>query len=137
MNGQLAAAMAAEVAAIYAYGIVGVHLGNAAQVAEARAAETAHRGRRDYLLDKLEQPVADPAGYDLPFPVTDPASALRLAVHVEDGVAQAWRPVLGVTQGPDREAALAALTDAAVRASRWRRIARVSPATMAYPGRAS
>lgn len=137
MNGQLAAAMAAEVAAIYAYGLLGVHLGTAAQVDEARAAETAHRGRRDYLLGKMEQPEAAPAGYDLPFPVTDPASALKLAVHVEDGVAQAWRPVLGVSQGADRESALAALTDAAVRAGRWRRIAGISPATMAYPGQAS
>jgi ferritin-like protein len=137
MNGQLAAAMAAEVAAIYAYGILGVHLGATAQVSEARAAETAHRGRRDYLLGKTDQPEAAPAGYHLPFPVTDPASALKLAVHVEDGVAQAWRPVLAVSQGADREAALAALTDAAVRASRWRRIAAISPATMAYPGKAS
>jgi ferritin-like protein len=137
MNGQLAAAMAAEVAAIYAYGILGVHLGAATQVNEARAAETAHRGRRDYLLGKVDQPVAAPAGYDLPFPVTDPASALKLAVHVEDGVAQAWRPVLGASQGADRAAALAALTDAAVRASRWRRIAAISPATMAYPGKVS
>ena len=137
MNGQLAAAMAAEVAAIYAYGILGVHLATAAQVNEARAAETAHRNRRDYLLGRMNQPEAAPAGYELPFPVIDPASALRLAVHVEDGVAQAWRPVLGASQGADREAALAALTDAAVRASRWRRIAAISPATMPYPGKAS
>jgi hypothetical protein len=135
MNGQLAGAMAAEVAAVYAYGMIGVHLTAAAQVNEARAAETAHRGRRDYLLGKMDQPPADPAGYELPFPVTGPASALRLAVHVEDGVAQAWRPVLGVSQGADREAALAALTDAAVRASRWRRIASIAPWTMAYPGK--
>jgi hypothetical protein len=134
---QLTAAMAAEVAAIYAYGIVGVHLGTAAQVNEARAAETAHRNRRDYLLGRMEQPEAAPAGYDLPFPVTGPASALELAVHVEDGVAQAWRPVLGASQGADRQAALSALTDAAVRASRWRRIAAISPATMPYPGKAT
>jgi hypothetical protein len=137
MNGQLAAAMAAEAAAIYAYGILGVHLVAAAQVNEARAAETVHRGRRDYLLGRLDQPEAAPAAYELPFPVTDPATALKLAVHVEDGVAQAWRPVLGVSQGPDREAALAALTDAAVRASRWRRIASITPWTMPYPGKAS
>ena len=135
MNGQLPAAMAAEVAAIYAYGILGVHLGAPAQVDEARAAETAHRNRRDYLLGRMDQPAAAPGGYEMPFPVTDPASALKLAVHVEDGVAQAWRPVLGASQGADREAALAALTDAAVRASRWRRIASMSPWTMAYPGK--
>jgi ferritin-like protein len=137
MSQQLTGAMAAEVAAIYAYGILGVHLGAAARVNEARVAETAHRNRRDYLLDRLDQPAAAPAGYDLPFPVTDPASALRLAVHVEDGVAQAWRPVLGASQGADRETALSALTDAALRAARWRRIAGQSPVTMAYPGKAT
>jgi hypothetical protein len=137
MNQQLAAAMAAEEAAIYAYGILGVHLVAAAQVNEARAAETAHRNRRDYLLGQMDQPEAAPAGYDLPFPVADPASAIRLAVHVEDGVAQAWRPVLGAGQGVGREAALSALTDAAVRATRWRRIAALSPVTIAYPGKAT
>ncbi|MCU7723753.1 ferritin-like domain-containing protein [Actinoplanes sp. KI2] len=137
MNQQLAAAMAAEEAAIYAYGILGVHLVAPAQVAEARAAETAHRNRRDYLLGQIDQPPAAAAGYDLPFPVADPVSAVRLAVHVEDGVAQSWRPVLGASQGAARAAALSALTDAAVRATRWRRIAALSPVTMPYPGKAA
>jgi hypothetical protein len=72
----------------------------------------------------------------MPFPVTDRATALKLAVQVEDGVAQAWRPVLTVTTGADRTAALAAMTDAAVRATRWRRLAGLSPATLPFPGRA-
>ncbi|MFI5888775.1 ferritin-like domain-containing protein [Actinoplanes sp. NPDC051513] len=133
MNQQMATALAAEEAAIYAYGIIGVKAG---AVTEARAAEQAHRLRRDYLVGKLEQPQTSPAGYEMPFPVTDRATALKLAVQVEDGVAQAWRPVLTVTTGADRTAALAAMTDAAVRATRWRRLAGVSPATLPFPGRA-
>ncbi|WP_433368922.1 ferritin-like domain-containing protein [Actinoplanes sp. CA-142083] len=133
MTEQLAAALAAEEAAIYAYGIIGVKAG---QETEARAAEQIHRQRRDYLVAKLEHAQTSPAGYEMPFPVTDRATALKLAVQVEDGVAQAWRPVLAVTTGDERTNALAAMTDAAVRATRWRRLAAMSPVTMAFPGRA-
>jgi hypothetical protein len=137
MGDELPAAMLAENAAIYAYGILGVHLMPApGDVAEARAAEQAHRDRRDALISRLLSgaPPA-PAAYDLPFPVVDRPSAQRLAIHVEDGVAQAWRAVLPATEGEDRRAALAALTDAAVRATRWRRLAGVTPATVPFPGR--
>ena len=139
MTDQLKAAYAAEEAAIYAYGVIGVHLNSTGDVTEARAAEQAHRQRRDYLVGRLSQLKASsapsPAGYELPYEVTDRATALKLAIQVEDGVAQGWRPVLPVTEGGDRGTALAAMTEAAVRATRWRRLAEVSPATMAWPGR--
>jgi ferritin-like protein len=136
---QLTAALAAEEAAIYAYGVIGVNLTAPSAIDEARSAEAAHRARRDVLVSRLDELKASaapaPAGYELPFAVSDPASALKLAVHVEDGVAQAWRAVLPVTTGADRSASLSALTDAAVRATRWRRIAGVAPLTMPFPGR--
>ncbi|WP_250001690.1 ferritin-like domain-containing protein [Actinoplanes sp. M2I2] len=139
MNPQLGAALAAEEAAIYAYGVIGVRLNSRGDETEARTAERAHRGRRDYLVARLAQLEASsapsPAGYELPFPVTDRASALKLAIQVEDGVAQAWRPVLPVTGGNDRGTALAAMTEAAVRATRWRRLAEVTPVTLPFPGR--
>ena len=136
MSDQLTGAYAAEEAAIYAYGLIGVALPKAGEEDEARSAELAHRQRRDYLVAKIPQLPASPAGYETPFPVTDREAALKLAIQVEDGVAQAWRPVLAVTENADRATALAALTDAAVRATRWRRLAEVTPATMAFPGRA-
>ncbi|MET0422938.1 MAG: ferritin-like domain-containing protein [Actinoplanes sp.] len=136
MNDQLGAALAAERAAIYAYGVIGVRLGATGDRAEARTAEQTHRQRRDYLVEKLPSPAANPAGYELPFPVVDRASALKLAIQVEDGVAQAWRPVLPASAGADRTTALAALTDAAVRATRWRRLAGVTPVTIPFPGKA-
>ncbi len=133
------ATLAAEQAAIYAYGVIGVRLAGAGDQAEARTAEQAHRQRRDYLLTRMDQlkvaPAAVPAGYELPFPVIDRAGALKLAIRIEDGVAQAWRPVLPVTEGGDRTTALAAMTDAALRATRWRRLAEVTPATLPFPGR--
>ncbi|GAA2622742.1 ferritin-like domain-containing protein [Paractinoplanes durhamensis] len=141
MSDQVASALAAEEAAIYAYGVIGVKLSAKAEVAEARGAEQEHRERRDWLIGKLAEssatPGPAPAGYELPFAVADRATALELAIHIEDGVAQSWRPVLGATRDADRSTALAALTDSAVRAVRWRRLAAVTPLTMAFPGRAS
>jgi Domain of unknown function (DUF4439) len=139
MSAEMAAALAAEAAAIYAYGVIGVRLPDAGEQAEARAAEQAHRARRDYLILRMDQLKASappvPAGYQLPFAVTDRAGALKLAIHVEDGSAQAWRPVLAVTRDADRESALSALTDSAVRATRWRLLARINPVTLPFPGR--
>jgi ferritin-like protein len=135
----LGAALAAEDAAIYAYGVLGVHLQSDDEKADAHTAETAHRQRRNYVVTRLDQlkvkVPATPAGYDLPFPVTDRDSAVKLAIHIEDGVAQAWRPVLPVTESADRTTALAAMTDAAVRATKWRRQASASPLTLPFPGR--
>jgi hypothetical protein len=139
MSEQLSAALAAEEAAVYAYGVIGVHLAQASDQAEARAAEQAHRGRRDAAVSRLAELRASiapaPAAYRLPFPVIDPPSAYKLAITVEDGVAAAWRAVLPVSEGADRAVALNALTDAAVRATRWRRRAGVSPVTLPFPGR--
>ena len=53
MNEQLAAALAAEEAAIYAYGPIGVQLDQRRRPAQARAAEAAHRDRRDVLVSLL------------------------------------------------------------------------------------
>lgn len=138
-NEQLAAALAAEHAAIFAYGPIGVRLTGAAAAA-ARTAEAVHRTRRDALVLRLAElgATAPPAAaaYALPFPVTDQAGALRLAVHVEDGLAAVWRAALPATTDADRRTALEALTDCAVRATQWRRSAGISPLTVAFPGRA-
>lgn len=137
MSEALAAALAAEHAAIFAYGPIGVRLTERSR-AEARDAEAVHRDRRDALILVLGAgggaiPAAA-AAYALPFPVTDKASALRLAIQVEERTAAAWRAVLPPTTGDERSRALAALTDAAVRATRWRRTAGVKPATVPFPG---
>ncbi|MEO3779983.1 ferritin-like domain-containing protein [Micromonospora sp. B11E3] len=134
----LADALSAEYAAIFAYGPIGVRLTDAARTA-ARRAEAAHRARRDELVLQLSaaggQIPADRAGYALPFPVTDRESALRLAIEVEARTAAYWRAVLPHTTGTDRNRALAALTDCAVRATRWRRTAGTNPLTVPFPGR--
>jgi hypothetical protein len=134
----LGTALAAEHAAVYAYGVLGARLTGHAR-GDAVSAEAAHRARRDALLLRLARrgaaaPVAAPA-YALPFPVTDAASALRLAVLVEERAAAAWRAAVPATGREDRTTAVAALTDCAVRAARWRLLARPgTPATVPFPG---
>ncbi|GGM36161.1 hypothetical protein GCM10011608_21010 [Micromonospora sonchi] len=134
----LAQALTAEYAAIWAYGPIGVRLSGAERKAAATA-EAAHRGRRDALVVQLSNGGGsippDRAGYALPFPVTDRASALRLAVQVEERTAAFWRAVLPTSAGAERDRALAALVEYAVRATRWRRSAGISPLTVAFPGR--
>jgi hypothetical protein len=127
----LQAALAAEHAAVYGYGVVGGRIG-AAREAEARQAYDAHRARRDALgrtaRDLGAVPVAADGGYALPFPVTDPASALRLAAYLEEHVAGAYGDLVRAGIGEIRKDAASALREAAVRAVHWR------GGSVAFPG---
>jgi hypothetical protein len=133
----LSTALRAEHAAVYGYGVVGAHL-DAAGKASAADAENIHRNRRDALILRITQEKGDPpagaAAYALPFPVTDRAGALKLAVALEAGAAVAWRQALGGTTGDDRTMALNALIDCAMRATQWRVTAGITPATVPFPG---
>ncbi|MET7704422.1 DUF4439 domain-containing protein, partial [Streptomyces sp. NPDC005485] len=77
----LQAALGAEHAAVYGYGVVGGKVQEGRRD-EARAAYAAHRARRDALVRAVRdlggKPVAASAGYALPFPVPDSAAAVRL-----------------------------------------------------------
>jgi hypothetical protein len=137
---RLAAALVAEHAAIFGYGAAGARL-DPATVALAAQAESAHRSRRDALVLRLTgrgatAPAAEPA-YALPFPVTDQASALKLMIAMEERTAAAWLAALLETDGEDRRLAVDALIDCAVRATRVRRAAGLTPATVPFPGRIS
>jgi Domain of unknown function (DUF4439) len=133
----LAAALDTEHAAIFGYGLAGGYLTGSDQ-SVARQAEGAHRARRDELVVRIAaasaSPPASQAAYTLPFPVTDRASALRLALALEEGSATAWRRALPATSGDDRRLAVEALMDCAVRATRWRRLAGILPTTVPFPG---
>lgn len=131
-------ALAAEHAAIWGYGVVGAAVADDV-LARVRAAEQVHRGRREDAAALLRAagavPVPPAASYELPFDVVDSAAALRLAALLEDGCAAAWHYLLGQTEDTDlRGTGLAALTACAVQATRWRRTAGISPATVAFPG---
>jgi hypothetical protein len=120
----LQAALAAEQAAVYGYGVVGAHLSGTAR-SQATAAYQAHRGRRDALAERVSAAGATPSpaapGYQLPFAVTDASSATRLAAVLEERLADVYANAIQASPaGADREQAATALRDAAVRAVRWR-----------------
>lgn len=127
----LQAALAAEQAAIYGYGVAGAHLGGASQ-ATAQQYWTSHRTARDTLTAMIAArgatPVAALAYYDLPFPVTGSASAEELAAHLEDGVTAAYLNLVAVGDASLRNFGALAMQAAAGRAARWR------GSTIAFPG---
>lgn len=133
----LVTALDTEHMVIYGYGVLGTHLDDAGK-AEARKAESAHRDRRDALIEMLTGAnVAVPpaaAAYRLANPVTDQASALRLAVSLEETAAHAWRAALAATVEDDRRIALDALIACALQAMRWRQAAGLTPVTVPFPG---
>ncbi|MFC9508496.1 ferritin-like domain-containing protein [Streptomyces sp. NPDC057002] len=127
----LQAALAAEHAAVYGYGVVGGRIGDGQRI-EARTAYDAHRARRDALAREVKdlggRPAAAAAGYALPFPVPDAAAAVRLAAELEDRVAGVYSDLVRAAAGGRRVLAADALREAAVRAVRWR------GESVAFPG---
>jgi hypothetical protein len=127
----LQAALAAEHAAVYGYGVVGGRIREGRRT-EAKAAYHAHRARRDALVREVRDlggtPVAAAAAYALPFPVPDSAAAVRLAAELEDRVAGVYSDLVRAAEGGRRGTAVEALREAAVRAVRWR------GESVAFPG---
>lgn len=134
----LTGALQSVYAAIYAYGLVAAY-GNpsrATQVASLVAAIRAVRDEAVGMLASAGAPIPrEAAGYTVPSPVTDPKSAARLAVRVEEDCAVAWRSALERADAQAvRDLALQALADCAVRAGNWNVALNVEPPTTAFPG---
>ncbi|MCN9242732.1 ferritin-like domain-containing protein [Streptomyces sp. RY43-2] len=127
----LQAALGAEHAAIYGYGVVGGHIRQARRK-EAREAYDAHRARRDQLSRAVRDlggtPDVAAAAYALPFPVPDSAAAVRLAADLEGRVAGVYSDLVRASTGERRRLAAEALREAAVRSARW------SGESVAFPG---
>jgi hypothetical protein len=128
--------VAAEHAAIYAYGVLGARLSDALRPS-ALAAYDAHRARRDALVSALRsagaQIPAAQGAYDVSVP--DQPAALALAVRLEDGLAARWRDLVGGTFDPEvRSEGVSGLTECAVRAAQWRTVQGVRPASVPLPG---
>ncbi|MFD6226409.1 ferritin-like domain-containing protein [Streptomyces sp. NPDC060232] len=125
------AALAAEHAAAYGYGVIGARTAGA-RATEAREAYGGHLGRRDALARTVRElggaPRPSEAAYALPFEVRSPADAERLAAVIEDRVAGAYSDLVRAAEGPLRREAADALSAAAVRAARWRGVG------VAFPG---
>lgn len=127
----LQAALAAEHAVVYGYGVVGGRIDEERQ-GEARSAYDAHRARRDELARAVRdlggKPAASAAAYALPFAVKDSGAAVRLAAELEERVAGVYSDLVRASSGDRRRTAAEALREAAVRAVRWR------GESVAFPG---
>ncbi|MYW65404.1 DUF4439 domain-containing protein [Streptomyces sp. SID8379] len=125
------AALRAEHAAVYGYGVVGGRVREGRRD-EAKDAYDAHRARRDELRRTVRDlggtPEESAGAYALPFPVPDSAAAARLAADIEDKVAGVYSDLVRAASGERRRAAADALREAAVRAVRWR------GGSVAFPG---
>jgi hypothetical protein len=127
----LQAALAAEDAAIFGYGVAGAHLSGSRKSA-AEQYWTGHNEARDTLTAMISAlgatPVAARALYQLPFEVHDAASAAALAAYLEDGVTRAYLGVVAVSDQRLRTFGALAMQGSAERAAFWR------GTTEAFPG---
>jgi len=127
----LQAALAAEHAAVYGYGVAGAMLSGTGQAA-ALADWKAHQEARDTLQAMIVKmgatPVAASTAYELPFAVQGARTARLLAAALEDGVTQAYLGLVAVTNQTLRTFGALAMLPPANRAAAWR------GSTVAFPG---
>lgn len=132
--------LAAEHAAIYLYGVLGGQTsqdGQPALFAEFREGYLRHQAQRAALVQSLEAlgatPVVGSAVYALPAALdADPTEAdiRAVGIDLEDACATTYSALVANVAGPQRRAALRALTEAAVA------IVRLGGSAQAFPGAA-
>ena len=127
----LQAALAAEDAAIFGYPVAGAHLSGSRKAAAVQD-WTEHNEARDTLTAMISAlgatPAAAQAFYQLPFAVTDAASAAKLAAYLEEGVTRAYLGLVAVSDRRLRTFGALAMQGPAERAAFWR------GTTEAFPG---
>ena len=118
----LQSALAGEHAAVYVYGVIGgrVSLSSDPELSnQVRTAYTLHRGRRDQLIAMVravdEEPVASEVSYQLPSPASTPHLLKAAALELEHRCVAVYADLVGSTSGANRQWAIDALNDAAVR----------------------
>jgi rubrerythrin len=115
--------LAGEHAAVYVYGVLGgrASASGAPDLWElVTSAYTTHRGRRDQLTAMVraldEQPVAAEVSYALPNTARSSKQIRSAALELEEASAARYAEMVGNTAQANRQWAIEALTDAAVRA---------------------
>ncbi|MEW9547828.1 ferritin-like domain-containing protein [Nonomuraea sp. NPDC050783] len=127
MNGndldKLGKALAAEHAALFAYGLLGARTSGALRE-RMSAAYDAHRARRDqvraYIMARGGRPVEAEASYALPFFPSDATLAAKLAVHLESGVTAAYLELAAAQDVALRRYAALAMQEAVTRSYAFR-----------------
>ncbi|TDD22890.1 DUF4439 domain-containing protein [Nonomuraea diastatica] len=120
---KLRRALAAEHAAVFAYGLLGARTSGSLRD-EMTAAFDAHRARRDqlrgYITSRGGKPAEPDASYALPFVPSDAAQAAKLAVHLENGVTAAYLELAAAQDGALRRYAALAMQEAVTRSYAFR-----------------
>jgi hypothetical protein len=118
----LQSALAGEHAAVYLYGVVGGRVSVSTQAElwqQVRDAYNLHRGRRDQLVAMVRAAGADPVAaevsYELPNGAMTAQELADAALDIETRAAAIYADMVGSTSGANRQWALDALEDAAVR----------------------
>ncbi|MEY9849761.1 ferritin-like domain-containing protein [Streptacidiphilus sp. MAP5-3] len=118
----LQAALGAEDAAVYGYGVIGAQLSGSDRD-RASTDFDLHRARRDALSARITaagaRPQAAAAAYVLPFDVTDAGSARRLAALLETRLAAVYANGVQAATGALRTEAATELRAAALRGLSW------------------
>ncbi|HEY0870778.1 MAG TPA: DUF4439 domain-containing protein [Acidothermaceae bacterium] len=129
LDAALVAAVAAENAAVYGYGVAGARLATPQEKAAARVAYDAHRAQVDVTTQWVNDlhlgatPPPPAPVYALPTPVTDPASARVALAAIEESTAAAYADVVAAVLpagGELQRLAAGWLQAAAVREAQWR-----------------
>lgn len=114
--------LAGEHAAVYLYGVLGARVSVSAQPQlwqRFRDAYSAHRDQRDQLVAMVRASGVDPAAaevsYELSNPARTPRQLQQTALEVEQRCAAVYAHMVGTTAGANRQWALHALVEAAVR----------------------
>jgi len=114
--------LAGEHAAVYVYGVLGGRVSASAEPALStalRAAHDVHRVRRDQVTAMVraagEEPVAAAVSYELPNRADTAGRCRRAAAELEERCTEVYAAMVGSTAGANRQWAIDALTDAAVR----------------------
>ncbi|MEV0751924.1 ferritin-like domain-containing protein [Streptosporangium sp. NPDC050280] len=127
----LGTALAAEHAAVYAYGILGARTTGRLRAAMTTA-YNAHRARRDQLRTMIitagGTPAEPKAVYELPITPSSPAQAVELAVLVERGVTGAYLELAATTDTTLRKMAALVMQECVTRSYSLR------PEIDAFPG---
>ena len=118
----LQAALSGEHAALHVYGVLGGRVSVSSAPATAAAIGSAyamHRARRDQLRGMVQalggDPVAAEVAYELSGPADTTAQITREARGIEERCAEVYAQAVGATVRAQRQWAIDALADAAVR----------------------
>jgi Domain of unknown function (DUF4439) len=131
LTAALTAALAAENAAVFGYGVAGAQMSGRHR-AQAERDWVLHERARDMLTQLLVSQGGEPTpaapGYSLPFPVHGARSAAALAAYLEDQVTAAYLGLVALPDAQLRALGASEVKAAALRAALWR------GKTLAFPG---